>query len=115
MLVGLALSATLGGVAETVTVTDWDAEPPTPLHARVNPVVVARAEVLCEPLVALLPVQPPEAVQDVAFVEDQVKVAVAPFLTVLGLAARVTAGAGVVTETVASCAALPPAPLQVRA
>jgi hypothetical protein len=79
----------------------------------VNWVVAVRAEVLCEPLGASLPAQPPEAVQDVAFVADQVSVDVAPFLTVLGLAARVTAGAGVVTETTASCTALPPAPLQV--
>jgi hypothetical protein len=76
-------------------------------------VVVARAEVLYEPPVASLPVQPPEAVQDVACVEDQVSVETAPLLTVLGLAEIVTDGAGVVTEMVASCTALPPAPLQV--
>jgi hypothetical protein len=52
-------------------------------------------------------------VQDVAFVADQVSVDVTPFLTVLGLAVRVTAGAGVFTETVASCTAVPPAPPQV--
>ena len=60
-----------------------------------------------------MPLQPPEAVQDVAFVEDQVNVEVPPLATVLGLAVRVTVGAGVVTETVADCAALPPAPVQV--
>jgi hypothetical protein len=32
---------------------------------------------------------------------------------VLGLALKVTDGAGAVTETVADCAALPPAPVQV--
>ncbi len=112
-LVGLALSETLGGVAETVTVADWDAEPPAPLHVSVNVVVVVRAEVVRVPLVGSLPVQPPEALQEVAFVEDQVRVEVAPFATVLGLAEIVTAGAGVVTETVAACTALPPAPVHV--
>ncbi len=112
-LVGLALSETLGGVAETVTVADWDAEPPAPLHVSVNVVVVVRAEVVRVPLVGSLPVQPPEALQEVAFVEDQVRVEVAPCATVLGLAEIVTAGAGVVTETVAACTALPPAPVHV--
>ncbi len=113
MLVGLALKDTLGGVAETVTVADWDAEPPAPVQLSVNVVVVVRAEVVWVPLVGSLPVQPPEALQEVAFVEDQVRVDVAPFATVLGLAEIVTAGAGVVTDTVAACTALPPAPLQV--
>jgi hypothetical protein len=112
-LLGLALIVTDGAAAETVTVADWLALPPAPVHVSVNWVFVVRLPVLCEPLVALLPVQPPEAVQDVALVEDQVRVEVAPLATVLGLAVRVTAGAGVVTDTVADCAALPPAPLQV--
>jgi hypothetical protein len=66
------------------------------------------------PLVASAPAQPPDPVQAVAFVEDHVRVEIAPLLMVLGLALMVTAGAGVVTETVADCVALPPAPVQVR-
>jgi hypothetical protein len=61
-----------------------------------------------------VPDQAPDAVHDVAFVEDQLKVELAPFATELGLAAKVTVGAGVVTVTIADCAALPPAPLHVR-
>ena len=34
-LVGLALSDTLGGVADTVTVADWEAEPPAPVQVNV--------------------------------------------------------------------------------
>jgi hypothetical protein len=34
-LVGLALSETLGGVADTVTVADWEAEPPAPVQLKV--------------------------------------------------------------------------------
>ncbi len=60
------------------------------------------------------PLQPPDAAQEVALVDDHVKVEVAPLATVVGLALSVTVGAGVVTVTVANCAALPPAPVQVR-
>lgn len=73
------------------------------------------APVDCEPLTGLAPDQPPDAVQAVALVADQVRVALPPLATVLGLVARVMVGAGCVTETVADCAALlPPVPVQLR-
>lgn len=50
-----------------------------------------------EPLVALVPDQAPEAVQEVALVEDQVKVEVPPLATLVGLALIVTVGAGAET------------------
>ena len=113
MLAGLALNDTVGAGVDTVTVADCDAEPPAPVQVRVNFVVALSAGVVCEPAVASAPLQPPKAVQAVALVEDQVSADVAPLLTVAGFAVRVTAGAGVVTDTVADCAALPPLPLQV--
>lgn len=73
-------------------------------------VVAITAEVLAEPLVASEPLQPPEAIQEVALVDDHVSTDVAPLLTVLGLADRATVGAGVVTETVTDCDMLPPLP-----
>jgi hypothetical protein len=112
-LAGFALKETVGG-ADTETVADCDAVPPAPLQLKVNFVVALSAAVACDPVVAWAPVQPPEALHEVAFVDDQVSVEVAPLFTVVGLAAKVTAGAGVLTDTVADCAALPPAPLQVR-
>jgi hypothetical protein len=70
------------------------------------------------PELALAPDQPPEAVQDVAFVEDQVSVEDAPVATNVGLAASdtVTDGGGGVpaTATGADAIALPPEPVQVR-
>jgi len=68
-----------------------------------------------EPLVAWLPDQPPEAVHEVAFVVDQLRVELLPLAMELGLAARLTVGAEAaeVTETVATWVALPPAPVQV--
>lgn len=62
----------------------------------------------------MLPDQAPEALHVVAFVEDQLKVALPPLVIVLGLAVKVTAGSGGVTETVADCEALPPVPVQVK-
>jgi len=97
-----------------VTVTDCAADPPAPVHVRVYLVVAASAAVFCEPLVASEPLQPPEAAQEVALVEDHVNVEVAPLATVLGLAVSATVGVGLVTVTVADCAALPPLPVQVR-
>ena len=67
----------------------------------------------CDPLVASLPFHPPEAVQEVAFVDDQDRVELLPLAMVLGLALKLTVGAGEVTVTVADCAALPPVPVQV--
>lgn len=72
------------------------------------------APVDCEPLVALVPDQPPAAVQEVALVEDQLRVDALPLATVLGLAPRLTVTVGTgVTVTVATCTALPPVPVQV--
>jgi hypothetical protein len=65
------------------------------------------------PLVACVPVQPPEAVQDVALVLDQVSVLVAPAVIAVGVAAKVTVGAtAAVTVTEVDDCALPPAPVQ---
>jgi hypothetical protein len=55
-------------------------------------------------------------VQEVALVVDQLNVELLPLTMGLGLAVRLTVGAGAaeVTETVAAWVALPPAPVQVR-
>ena len=54
------------------------------------------------------------AVQEVALVDDQLSVALLPLATVLGLAVKLIVGAGVFTDTVVDCAALPPVPVQVN-
>jgi hypothetical protein len=98
--------------AATVTVADCAAEPPGPVHVSVYLVVVVSAPVACDPLIASLPLHPPEALQEVAFVDDQGRVELLPLAMVLGLALKLTVGAAEVTVTVADCAALPPAPVQ---
>lgn len=71
------------------------------------------APVVCEPLVASVPDQAPVPVQAVAFVADQLSVELLPLTTLLGLAVKVTVGAGAVTVTVVDCEALPPVPVHV--
>jgi hypothetical protein len=102
MVLGLALKLTVGAGEVTVTLADCAALPPAPVQVRVYVVFALSAPVECEPLVGWLPDQPPDAVQEVAFVVDQLKVELLPLTTELGLAARLTlgAGAGEVTETV---------------
>ena len=115
-VLGLALKLTVGAGEVTVTVADCAALPPAPVQVSVYVAFAVRAPVDWEPLVAWLPDQPPEAVHEVAFVVDQLKVELLPLAMELGLAARLTVGAGVgeVTETVAAWVALPPAPVQVN-
>ncbi len=68
------------------------------------------------PLVALLPVQPAEAVHDVALVEDQVRVELPPEMMLLGLADKLTVGTGVVAAVTVKVALagedVPPTPVQ---
>jgi hypothetical protein len=59
------------------------------------------APVVWVPLVALLPDHPPDAVQALALVEDQVKVELAPEAIELGAALMLTVGAADATDTVA--------------
>jgi hypothetical protein len=55
-----------------------------------------------EPLGALLPLHPPDAVQACAFEADQVSVELVPLVTELGDALSSTVGAEELTETVAA-------------
>jgi hypothetical protein len=77
------------------------AVPPVPVQLKVKLVALVSASVLWLPAVALVPLQPPDAVHEVAFVEVHVRVLLPPLLTEVGDADNVTAGAGaeLVTET----------------
>ena len=118
MLVGFTLIDTVGAEGaeeETETVADWVAVPPAPVQVSVNFCVALSAAVFCVPLVASEPLQPPEAMQEVALLEDQLSVDVPPLATVLGLGLSDTIGAEGVTgpagEEFAGSDELPP-PLQ---
>ncbi len=66
------------------------------------------------PLIACAPVQPPDAVHDVALVLDQLSVELLPVVIDVGLALSVTVGSGDATVTVADAgvAVVPPGPVQ---
>lgn len=77
-------------------------------------VAVGETEVL--PLVALLPLHPPEAVHEVVFALDQESVEDWPDVIELGLAEIETVGAtSAATLTVALLLAVPPLPVQLSA
>jgi hypothetical protein len=117
---GFAANVTVGagGVAETATVADRVIEPPAPVQVSVNEYVRTEPSVPvdCEPLVALLPVQSPDAAHDVALVELQLRVETFPCMIALGLALTASVGGGTtgVTFTVTDCDREPPAPVQVK-
>jgi hypothetical protein len=67
----------------------------------------------CEPLIALLPDQAPEALQLVALVAVQFNVALLPLVMALGPTLRLTVGVGDLIETVVDWTAVPPGPEQV--
>jgi hypothetical protein len=69
--------------------------------------------VLCVPLTDSVPAHAPEAVQEVAFVEDQVNVDIPPLATLVGLALKETLGGVDETVTVVDCVAEPPLPVHV--
>ncbi len=76
---------------------------------------VVSAAVFCVPLVASVPVQPPEAVQDVALVELQVSTELPPLAIADGAALKLTVGTTGVDETVTVAVTgslVPPAPVQ---
>ena len=99
--VGTAEIVTVGG-GTTVTVVDFDALPPVPVHVRVY-VEVEVGFTTCEPESALAPDHAPLAEQDVALADAQVSVLGPPEATCAGFAVSETEGGagGAVTVTYA--------------
>lgn len=111
--VGLALNVTVGAAA-TVTVRLLLLLPPGPEQLSVKVLVLLMGPTDWLPDVPLLPDHALEALQLVALVVDQVKVALLPAANVVGLADKVIVGAGgacTVSDTVRFT--LPPIPVQV--
>jgi hypothetical protein len=107
-MVGVAVIVALGA---TFTVTLAAVlVPPAPVQVSEYSVPLVSAPVLCVPLGALVPFQPPAAVQAVAFDEVHASLALPPLATDSGLAESVATGS---TSTVTLAVALPPAPAQV--
>ena len=85
MDVGFAVSVTVATAPDNVTVAVAIVlAPPAPLQTNEYDVVAVSAPVLSVPLVALVPLQPPEAVHEVALVELHVSIDAAPLATEVG-------------------------------
>jgi len=97
-----------------VTVVLCVADPPAPEHVSVYFVEIVSDPVARVPEGDTEPLQPPDAVQDVASVAVHDNVDEPPGETALGLDERATAGAGALTATVVDLTVLPSGPLQVR-
>jgi hypothetical protein len=114
---GDAESVSVGAAPATAMVVDAVLDPPDPLHARLYAVLAVSAAVVKLPLVARVPVQPPDAVQLVALVDDHVSFDVPPEDTDAGAAVSVTAGGVVagadVTVMVLGAVFEPPNPVHV--
>ncbi len=101
------------GTILTMTV-DATLVPPVPVQVKEYELGIVIVPVLCVPLVALLPPQPPEAAQEVALVELQVSVELPPLATEVGFAVSVTVGAGTTVTVAVATLLVPPVPLQVN-
>lgn len=78
--------------------------------------LAVKAPVDCDPCVEWDPAQPPDAIHAVAFVADQLIIALPPLTTALGPTLKFTVGAEfeAATVTVVDCFAVPPGPEQVK-
>jgi len=116
---GFAVSDTVGTGAVTVTLADALAVPPGPVQTRVKVLEPVNTPLDWLPEIALTPDHAPEAVHELASVDDQMSVEAPPFATDVGLAVSETVGRGggggaPDTVTVVDALALPPEPVQVR-
>jgi hypothetical protein len=111
-------SAAVPAGGATVTVTLACADPPPPEQLRLNIAVAFKGPTPWLPVVILLPLHAPDAVQPVALVLDQVSVEFPLIATLFGAALSMTVGAGgggtALTVTITSRFTEPPAPVQAR-
>jgi hypothetical protein len=111
--VGFADSVTVA-VPGTVTVAAATLlVPPAPTQVKEYVVVAVSATVLWVPLVLNVPLQPPEAVHEVALTELHVSVEAPPLATDVGFAVSVTVGACITVTVAVATLLVPSAPVQV--
>jgi hypothetical protein len=89
---GFAVSAAVGGSLTTIATDAVRLVPPVPVHVSENVVSLPSAPVLRLPAAANVPLQPPEAAQEVALAEDQVNVAEPPASIAVLDASRLAVG-----------------------
>ena len=96
-------------VAATGAVT-----PPEPAHVIEYTVAAVNGPVLWLPLVARVPLQPPDALHESAFAEFHVSVELPPTATATGVAARITVGTGFTVTVAVAGGLIPPGPVQIK-
>lgn len=110
-LVGVAVKTSVGAV-RILMVTLFVILPPPPVQVSEKALAIVSAPLDSLPDVAFMPDQAPDALQAVALVADQLRVAASPAATLVGAAVRLSVGAGRIL-TVAFFVTLPPAPVHV--
>jgi hypothetical protein len=110
-VVGFAVKVAVGTTLTTTVAAVL--VPPAPVQVSEYDVFILRAPVFRLPLVASAPIQPPEAVQEVALVELQVSVEAPPLVTVVGFAVKVAVGAELTVIVAVAVVLVPPGPAQV--
>jgi hypothetical protein len=113
MEVGFAVNVTVGTGATLMVAVAMLLKPPAPVQVNEYDVVLVSGPVLWLPLVALPPLQFPEAAHEVALVEFHVSVEAVPLITELGFAVSVTVGRGATVMVVVATLLVPPEPVQV--
>jgi hypothetical protein len=114
MLVGFAFNVAVGMVPIVTVAVAGALVPPVPVQVSVYAVLVVNAPVFTAPLADFVPLQPPEAVQDVALVELQVSVDDPPLAIVVSPAVSATVGAGAMLTVAVVGVLVPPTPVQVN-
>jgi hypothetical protein len=111
MLVGFALSVAVGMVPIVTVAVTTALVPPAPAQVSEYAALVVNAPVLWVPLVAFVPLQPPDAVHDVALVELQVSMEVPRLAIEVGFAVSVAVGTGAMVTVAVAAVLVPPVPV----
>jgi hypothetical protein len=112
-IVGFAVKLAVGTAATVTVVVTIPLVPPAPLQVSEYDELAVMAPVLWLPLVGNAPLQPPEAVHEVALVELHVSLDVPPGATIVGFAVKLAVGTAATVTVVVTIPLVPPAPLQV--
>jgi hypothetical protein len=110
--VGSADRVTVGNGMSVTAAVAGALVPPGPVHMSAYPVFAITGPVLWVPLAASVPLHPPEAVQEVALVEFQVRTEALPEATAVGAAESVAVGAAIRATVAVAGAETPPGPAQ---
>jgi hypothetical protein len=108
---GDAVNVTVGTGRIVTVVMRGAVTPPGPAQMSEYAVAAVNGPVLRLPLAASVPLQPPEALQEVALVELHVSTEAFPEATAVGAAARVAVGAGIDATVAVAGGVIPPRPV----